>query len=361
MVAGGDAALERTCGRLLVGGFAGTELPRQYAVALREGRRAGAILFRRNLSHLEQSAHLCEQITVAGAGRPTIVAVDEEGGRVRRLPSPALGLPAMREVAAKLTPLEAGRAAEWLGRQLRALGFNLDFAPVLDVDSNPDNPVIGDRAFGRDPATVIGYGRAVATGLARAGVVPCGKHFPGHGDTDLDSHRALPHVRHALARLVEVELAPFAQLAGALPSLMTAHVLFGALDSEAPATLSRAVCTGLLREKLGYKGLVFSDDLEMHALDRFGSIEETSVRAVLAGCDVLLVCSDWALQERAHKALVAEAHSSLTFRRHCERSAARSERLLAGLGRPAPRNELSATLAALHRAARAEPFWPLLS
>src|SRR5207237_801200 len=149
--------------------------------------------------------------------------------------------------------------------ELAVLGFDLDFAPVLDVHTNPANPIIGDRAFATTPEGVIALAGAFARGLASAGVLGCGKHFPGHGDTTVDSHLALPRIDHDLARLRAVELAPFAALGG-LPLIMTAHVVFAALDESAPATLSKAVIEGLLRGELGYRGLVLSDDLEMKAI-----------------------------------------------------------------------------------------------
>jgi beta-N-acetylhexosaminidase len=177
-----------------------------------------------------------------------------------------------------------------MGRELRAVGIDLDFAPVLDVHTNPRNRVIGDRAFADDPARVARLGLALARGLARAGVLSCGKHFPGHGATAGDSHFVLPRVRGP-RRTLAPGIAPFARAArGALPALMTAHVVYTALDPRRPATLSRAICHDLLRNKLGFRGLLFSDDLEMHAVAGRGRPGRTAVEALLAGCDMLLVC-----------------------------------------------------------------------
>jgi beta-N-acetylhexosaminidase len=216
-----------------------------------------------------------------------------------------------------------------LGAQLAALGINVDFAPVLDVDTNPDNPVIGDRSFGRDAETVITHALAFARGLAARGVASCGKHFPGHGDTDLDSHLALPRIAHDRARLDAVELAPFRAARGLVPSIMTAHVVFDALDPGVPATLSRRVITGLLREELGYDGVIVSDDLEMKAVfDRWG-VAESAVRAIEAGCDLLLVCSRLELVEEAAEALVARASTDPSFAHRLTEAAARVDRLRA--------------------------------
>jgi beta-N-acetylhexosaminidase len=325
-----EAPLGRVCGQLILGGFAGPELPSEYAAALRSGRRAGVILFRRNLPDLETAASLCLAVTQAARPATAFVSVDQEGGRVCRLQAPVLGLPPMRALGARGDEALVRSAARLLGRQLRALGFNVDFAPVLDVDTRADNPVIGDRSFSSDPEVVARFGAAFASGLDEAGLLACGKHFPGHGDTALDSHFALPCVDHDVGRLRSVELVPFARLAATLPALMTAHVLYPKLDPDRPATLSPRVCSELLRHELGFRGVLFSDDLEMRALS--GSVEERAVEAVQAGCDVLIISRNWELQERAHEALVLRAERDAHFRARCLEAARRSvtarERLL---------------------------------
>jgi beta-N-acetylhexosaminidase len=176
---------------------------------------------------------------------------------------------------------------------------------VLDIHTNPQNPVIGERAFGRDADSVARRALAFARGLDAAGVVACGKHFPGHGDTDTDSHLEMPGVHHTWERLERVELEPFRRAASAgLPMIMTAHVVFPALDASVPATLSHAVVTGLLRERLRYRGVIVSDDLDMKAIaDHFGA-GDAAVAAVRAGCDVVLLCRDERHQELAERALV---------------------------------------------------------
>jgi len=216
---------------------------------------------------------------------------------------------------------DVGRA---LGTELRALGFDIDFAPVLDVNTNPDNPVIGDRSLAAEASRVASLGIAFAAGLDEVGIVGCGKHFPGHGDTDIDSHLALPRLAHDLDRLRSVELVPFAAAARAeLPMLMTAHVLFSAIDAQVPATLSARVVTELLRGELGYEGVVVSDDLDMKAIaDNYG-VGEAAVRAIEAGCDVLLLCRDPVHQIEAREALLSRAKSSEEFRHRIESSAAR--------------------------------------
>jgi beta-N-acetylhexosaminidase len=218
-------------------------------------------------------------------------------------------------------------AAEVLGRQLRAIGINLDFAPVLDVNTNPQNPVIGDRAFGCTPDVVIEHALAFADGLHDGGVLSCGKHFPGHGDTDLDSHLALPTLRHDRARLDEVELGPFRAAAKRVPSIMTAHVVFEAVDLDVPATMSAAALRRLLREDLGFEGAVFSDDLEMKAVTERYSIEEAGVLAIEAGCDLLLVCSDLEAAARLRETLAAEASRSAPFHARLTEARCRADAL----------------------------------
>ena len=321
-----DLPLAQLCGQLLVGGFLGTDLPASFAAALARGERAGAILFRRNLEDLGQTAELCSTIWAAAPSElPPIVGVDQEGGRVARLPAPFFALPPMARLGQLDDPDLTFRLARTVGVQLRALGFSLDFAPVLDVGSNPDNPVIGDRSFGPTPELVVRHGLAFARGLAHGGVGACGKHFPGHGDTSRDSHLELPFVEHDLARLRALELVPFAAAAAAgLPALMSAHVVFRALDAERPATLSPALCTELLRRELGFCGVLFSDDLEMGAIGQGFGIEQAAIQAVAAGCDLLLICRDEALQERAHAALVRQAEQDARFAARCREAVGRS-------------------------------------
>lgn len=316
--------LSQMCGQLIVGGFDGGALPERYRTALREGRRGGAILFRRNVPDLEQTAALCRAIAEASE-EPPFIGVDQEGGRVTRLPAPFLTLPPMRRLAASGDADLVREAAAAVGAELAALGFNLDFAPILDVDSNPDNPIIGDRAFSSDPHEVARLALAFAEGLGSEGILGCGKHFPGHGDTSVDSHVDLPVLAHDRARLERVELIPFAAAARAkLPTLMSAHVVCEGVDPGVPATLSRRICTELLRGVLGYEGVLFSDDLEMAAVAARYPVEHSAVESIRAGCDVLLICKDQDLQDRAHAALVLEAERDPAFRARCEEASSRS-------------------------------------
>jgi beta-N-acetylhexosaminidase len=214
--------------------------------------------------------------------------------------------------------------------ELRAVGIDVNFAPVLDVDSNPANPVIGDRAFSEDPQTVAALGIAFAKGSLSRGILPVGKHFPGHGDTSADSHQELPVVQAGRQTLLRRELLPFRRAARAgIPALMTAHVMYPALDPALPATLSRKVLHDMLRERMRFRGAVISDALEMKAIaDRYG-IGEAAVLGVTAGCDVVLVCRGENDQAETIDRLAREATDRPAFRRAVAAAAVRSGRLRA--------------------------------
>ena len=312
------------CGELVIGGFPGTSLPDAFAQALRDGRRGGAILFKPNVEGgLAQVAALARALHAASPGTPPIVSIDQEGGRVARLKAPLLEVPPMRAVASWGDASLAERIARAMGTELAALGFTVDFAPVLDVNTRPDNPVIGDRAFGEDAETCARFGVAWVRGLQSAGLLACGKHFPGHGDTSKDSHFDLPVVDQSRERLEQVELVPFrAAAAEGVAMMMTAHVVYTALDPVRPATLSPVVCSAL-RDEVGFGGVLVSDDLEMRAIAARWDIADAAVVAIAAGCDALLVCWNDDKQEQAVEALEREVARSPAFRTRCEQAWAR--------------------------------------
>ncbi len=289
-------------------GFDGLTAPPEVFELILAGA-AGAIFFARNVATPSQVAELSRSLKAAAGARPFLVAIDQEGGRVARLRPPRWSaLPTARSLG-KAGPVAAREAGALAGRELYACGIDLDFAPVLDIDTNPQNPVIGDRSFGATANEAIAAALAFAEGLHSEGVASCGKHFPGHGDTATDSHLALPRLTHDRARLDTVELAPF-RAATALPSLMTAHVIFDALEPGVPATLSRAALTGLLREELGYGGVIVSDDLEMKAIaDHFG-FENAVLAGARAGVDLYLVCHTAALQRNLVETIATALASS---------------------------------------------------
>jgi len=286
--------VRRHIGQLLIGSFQGASVPAELRAIAREFDLGGVTLFgrNRNIESPEQVAELAYDARGLGSEWPGWVAVDQEGGRVARLRAPFTEWPAMAALGRADDQLLASRFARALARELRAVGISLDYAPVLDVHTNPSNPIIGDRALSDQAERVARLGAAIVRTLQDEGLVACGKHFPGHGDTTTDSHLELPVVEHPPDRLRAVEFVPFrAAIAADVGSIMTAHILVPALDEQNPATLSRTIVQGILREELGFQGVIISDDLEMRAIaDRY-SAPDAAVAAVRAGCDAVLLCA----------------------------------------------------------------------
>jgi beta-N-acetylhexosaminidase len=326
-------------GQLFVVGFAGTSVPPSAAELFTKHGVGGAILFKRNIESAEQVVALNTQLFELGqrCTAPLLVSVDQEGGRVARLRGIATDVPAMRVVgkAAEADPELPYRLGALMARELSALGFHWDFAPVVDVDTNPQNPVIGERSFSRDAAVVGRVAARFIEGMQGAGVAACAKHFPGHGDTDTDSHPRLPH---DLERLRTIELPPFIAAARAgVASIMTAHVLFPALDDAEPATLSARILAQLLRNEVGFDGVCVSDDLEMSAVAERHPVETLVEKGLLAGCDLFLVCHDNDKAARAVEHVHRLVETGRVPRSRVEEALARVAALKAKyVGMPAP-------------------------
>ena len=283
-------------GQLLFAGFEGTRVPDDLAALVAEGRIGGVVLFARNVESADQLRALVRDLHApAPEELPLLLAADQEGGRVQRLRAPWTVWPPMRAVGDRDDSDLTRAVASALAQELLDTGIGLDFAPVVDVATEATNPVIGDRSFGETPERVARHARAFVEAMQAGGVAACAKHFPGHGDTTRDSHLELPRLAHGFDRLRRVELPPFrAAIEAGVASVMTAHILFSALDPERPATLSPVVLR-ILREELGFGGVVFSDDLEMRAVADALPIRDRVLLALEAGVDALLVCSDAAL------------------------------------------------------------------
>jgi beta-N-acetylhexosaminidase len=293
-------------GQLLIGGFNGQQIPAELRSLAREFGLGGVILFARNVADPEQVAEVAFEASRLVPNLPPWVSVDQEGGRVARLKSPFTEWPPMATLGRSGDVTLATRFARALAEELKAVGVTLDYAPVLDILTNPRNPVIGDRSLAENADLVARLGSAIIRTLQAEGVAACGKHFPGHGDTSSDSHVELPLVEHPPERLREVEFVPFrAAVDAAVATMMTAHVLVPALDEQRPATLSKRIGTDLLRRELKYDGVILSDDLEMKAIVKEYAIPAAAVLAIEAGCDGVLICSgDHDAQAAAVEALV---------------------------------------------------------
>ena len=294
--------LQSKIGQLMIFGWTGAAphdartVSAQAATLIDDLAVGGVIIMERNVGPAAEMRATAAALQARAAARglpPLFVTIDQEGGRISRLKPPRFQAhPAAKVLGDTRRPENARAAARAIAEELKSVGVNWDFAPVLDVNNNPKNPVIGDRSYGDDPARVAAMGAAAVRGFQDdAGMPACGKHFPGHGDTEVDSHFSLPTIRHDRTRLDAVELAPFrAAIAAGLAGIMTSHILFSALDAKLPATLSPAILTGLLRGELGFEGLIITDCLEMKGVaDHWGSAE-AAVLALEAGADMLLCC-----------------------------------------------------------------------
>jgi beta-N-acetylhexosaminidase len=300
--------IRRHAGQVALAGFAGHSIPADLRALAREFDLGGIILFARNVESPEQVADIAREARLLAGELPLWVSVDQEGGRVARLRSPFTVWPAMHTLGRSGDEALAARFARALAAELRAVGVTLDFTPVLDILTNPANPVIGDRALATTPEDVARLGAVIIETLQSERIAACGKHFPGHGDTGTDSHHEMPLIEHAPDRLEAVELVPFKKaIEAGVAGIMTAHLLIPALDDQNPGTLSPAVVTTLLKEKLGFRGVVFTDDIGMKAISARYTTAEATVRALAAGCDAVLMCGD--SQEPQFTALEAVVHA----------------------------------------------------
>lgn len=300
--------LEAAVGQCLMVGFPGPEPPEDLLGWTSAGLVGGVILFKQNLLEPAQVRSLCRQLQEAAAqgpgGVPLWLSVDQEGGWVVRLEAPFTVPPPAGELAQGGEGAVSALARQ-VARELRCVGINMNLAPVLDVNTNPANPIIAERSFSSDPDLCARLGAAYVEALQAEGTAACGKHFPGHGDTSTDSHQVLPVLTHDRERLEAVELVPFrAAVRAGVAALMTAHVLFPLLDPEEVATFSRPIIEGLLRGELGYEGCLITDDLDMRAVADEQSCEEAALKALRAGCDVALVCGTEDAAPRMHDALM---------------------------------------------------------
>ena len=299
--------LRKIAGQLIMIRFPGTVLDAATADFLKANSIRAVCLFRGNMTDSEQLAKLTADLR-AVMGPDSLIAIDQEGGAVVRstwVPAPpaAMGLGAADDVDL------SHRTGAAVARAVKALGFNWNFAPVLDLNNNPDNPVIAERSFGAEPKRAAELALAWMAGSHAEGVACCVKHFPGHGDTNVDSHRDLPTVDKSLAQLDQLEFAPFRIAAGAAPAMMTAHIVYPALDPEYPATMSRRILNDLLRDEWKYRGIIITDGMDMHAIAGRYGVGNAAVRALTAGADMVMALGTRETQEETLDA-IAEALAS---------------------------------------------------
>ena len=354
--------IRRHIGQLIVAGFAGSTIPPELRSLARDFDLGGIILFDRNIEEPEQVADLAHEAQALSREFPVWVTVDQEGGRVARLGAPFTRWPPVCTLGRCGDTSLVERFGRALATELQAVGVTLDYAPVLDVRTNIKNPVIGDRALAEEADQVARLGIAMIDALQANGIAACGKHFPGHGDSSADSHHELPVVEHPPERLHSVELEPFrAAVAQGVAAIMTAHVLYPALDNDAPATLSHGIVTELLRDKLGFNGLIVTDDMEMAAIAESYTLEDATIRAVAAGCDLVLLCgTDTERQGTALESLIRAVEDERLPKKRVEEALARQKQVKARFlsrvreWRPPPSSELRALLGCGEHTAVAE-------
>jgi beta-N-acetylhexosaminidase len=310
-------------------GFEGTRVSDELASLLEAGL-AGVAIFRRNYRSMEELRTLTAEIRRA-AGKPVLIGMDQEGGGERFALSPPFTIwPSAAQLGRIGNAALVEEIATAIGREMRAAGANLDFAPMLDLHIQPESPITRERSFGADAELVARMGRASIRGLRAGGVLACAKHFPGHGDTRTDPHLDLPKFSGTLERLETVELVPFtAAIAESVPLVMTAHILLPQIDSARPASLSRRILTGLLRERMNFRGAIIADDLGMGAIAKQFSAGQAAVETFAAGADLVMLCHDESEIVPAIDAVARALEAGRFDAIEWQAAAARIERLLA--------------------------------
>lgn len=301
-----DLSLEEKVGQMIFAGIKGTDITNETKKIISTHQVGGIILFKDNLKNANQSVSLLNAIKQENTNNkvPLFLGVDEEGGRISRLPE-LTKLPTNEELGKRNDISLSYNIGKLLGKELSAFGFNLDFAPVLDINSNPDNPIIGDRSFGTDAELVSELGLQMMKGIQSEQVISVIKHFPGHGDTAVDSHKELPIIQKSLAELHALELIPFKHaVEQGAEVVMVGHILLPKIDSTYPASISGRIITDVLREQLGYEGIIITDDMTMKAILNNLEIGEAAVSAVKAGNDIVLVAHNYANVKKAIDSII---------------------------------------------------------
>ncbi len=316
-------AAAKSVGQLLIVGFDGTEVTPSVAAMLSRMQPAGVILFARNIIHAQQTHQLLKDCQAQVSER-LFTCVDLEGGRVDRFRNVTGPAPSAADVFATGDRKLFHKHGQLIGKICAALGFNVDFAPVLDLAFEASRQVMSSRAFSIDPKQVALYAREFLAGLKSAGVIGAGKHFPGLGEGNLDSHHHLPIIKKSFARLWEEDIAPYRLITRDLPMVLVNHANYPAITRDAlPASLSKYWISDILRKKIGYRGLIVSDDLEMGGVLQAAPLDEAATRFIAAGGDLCLICHQPALIEQAYETLLRKAERDARFRRRVLESARR--------------------------------------
>lgn len=287
--------LDEKIGQLVISGVEGYTLGDNTRELIESYKVGGFIILGENVKDTQQLLGLINDIKAANSKNsiPLFISVDEEGGRVSRLPQEFKKLPASGKVGKINNSQFSYNLGSIISDELKAFGFNMDFAPVMDINSNPKNTVIGDRSFGSNADIVTELGIQTMKGLQSGSIASVIKHFPGHGDTSVDSHVGLPVVSKDLERLQEMELIPFSKAAESADAVMVAHILLTKIDAENPSSMSKAVITDILRKDLKFDGVVITDDMTMGAIVKNYDIGAAAVKSFNAGCDIILVCHQY--------------------------------------------------------------------
>jgi beta-N-acetylhexosaminidase len=331
--------LVRLAGQCIVAGWHGVGLPRAVQDLATEGALGGVIIAQGNFRDRAQLQRMNAMLHGWGPReRRALVTADQEGGPVSHLSPPLTSMPSMTALGNVDDEDLTHRAGAAMGEELRRVGVDIDLAPVLDARTNPRNSVVLGRVFSREPARVARHGRAFVDGLWSAKVLACAKHFPGHGDTSVDSHAGLPRVAHGIDRLEAVELVPFRAVAQEIASIMVGHVVYSGVDREMPASLSRPIVEGILRQRLHFDGVAMTDDLQMAAIRRTHGHVRAVELAIRAGCDMAMLAHNAEYARAAILHLARTAETDATLRRRLEESAARVARMRAKLDAPTPPN-----------------------
>lgn len=310
-----NLTIKEKVGQLFVVGFDATEINDHVIKIIKEYKIGNIILFTRNVKTAKQLFNLnqsLQKLAMKEIGIPLFITIDQEGGMVTRIYNDATIFPGNMTLAATNNTNNAYQVGKMMAKELKALGINFNLAPVLDVNCNPDNPVIGVRSYSDDPKVVAEFGVNYIKGLQSGGVIATGKHFPGHGDTCVDSHLDLASIIHNKERLEEVELFPFKKaIEAGLEAIMSAHVLFPAYeDQKLPATLSKKVLTNLLRNQLGFKGIITTDCMQMKAIDSYYVTEKAAKLAILAGADLVMVSHSLDKQIKSYETVLESIESN---------------------------------------------------